>query len=183
MKPFQPRCPSAQIERKWPATKDYFSFGEEAIAFLASPRAGGAWCQVASRSEGRPRFANFPVIPAPSVGQFDRRIDCLNLRSIFGADALNTQDVDPLHGHLPKTTHAEQANHNVSSPDCNWRPLAAGGCNVTNSLGLAWARRTASSHIRTNRCETRGTSAPSPFVTQLRTSAHTIAKFESQSPG
>src|SRR5258708_13694421 len=22
MKPFQPRCPSAQIERKWPATKD-----------------------------------------------------------------------------------------------------------------------------------------------------------------
>jgi hypothetical protein len=30
------------------------------------------------------------------------RIDCLNLRSIFGADALNTQDVDPLHGRLPE---------------------------------------------------------------------------------
>src|SRR5215510_2151047 len=89
MKPFQPRCPSAQIERKWPATKDYFSFGEEAIAFLAGPRARGAWCQVACCGEGRPRFANFPVIPAPGVGQFDRRIDCLNLRSIFGADVLN----------------------------------------------------------------------------------------------
>ena len=31
MKPFQPRCPRAQIERKWPATKDNFSFGEEEI--------------------------------------------------------------------------------------------------------------------------------------------------------
>src|SRR5215469_7050754 len=102
MKPFQPRCPSAQIERKWPATKDYFSFGEEAIAFLAGPRSRGAWCQVACRGEGRPRFANFPVIPAPGVGQFDRRIDCLNLRSIFGADVLNTQDVDPLHGRFPE---------------------------------------------------------------------------------
>ena len=35
MKPFQPRCPSAQIEWKWPATKDHFSSREEAIAFLA----------------------------------------------------------------------------------------------------------------------------------------------------
>ena len=102
MKPFQPRCSSAQIERKWPATKDYFSFGEEAIAFPAGPRARCAWHQVACRGEGRPRFSNFPVIPAPGVGQFDRRIDCLNLRSIFGADALNTQDVDPLHGRFPE---------------------------------------------------------------------------------
>src|SRR5262249_57513242 len=102
MKPFQPRCSSAQIERKWPATKDYFSFGEEAIAFPAGPRARCAWHQVACRGEGRPRFSNFPVIPAPGIGQFDRRIDCLNLRSIFGADALNTQDVDPLHGRLPE---------------------------------------------------------------------------------
>src|SRR5271170_2621796 len=103
MKPLQPRCPSAQIERKWPATKDYFSFGEEAIAFLAGSRARGAWCQVACRGEGRPCFANFAVIPAPSVGHLDRRIDCLNLRSILGADALNTQDVDPSHGRLPRT--------------------------------------------------------------------------------
>src|SRR6516225_7058054 len=49
MKPFQPRCSSAQIERKWPATKDYFSFGEEAIAFPAGPRARCAWHQVACR--------------------------------------------------------------------------------------------------------------------------------------
>jgi hypothetical protein len=32
----------------------------------------------------------------------DRRIDGLNLRSIFGTDALNTQDVGPLHGYRPK---------------------------------------------------------------------------------
>src|SRR6202140_576184 len=152
MKPFQPRCPSPQIERKWPATKDYFSFGEEAIAFLAGPRAGGAWCQVACRGEGRPRFANFAVIPAPGVGQFDRLINCLNLRSIFGADALNTQDVDPLHGHLPKPLTWNKRVIVYCRRICNCRPLAAGGCNVTNSLRLAWARRTASSHIRPNRC-------------------------------
>src|SRR5271167_4922199 len=84
------------------ATNDYFSFGEEAIAFLAGSRARGAWCQVACRGEGRPCFANFAVIPAASVGQLDRRIDCLNLRSILGADALNSQDVDPRHGCLPR---------------------------------------------------------------------------------
>src|SRR5271169_3169031 len=122
MKPFQPRCPGAQIERKWPATKDYFSFGEEAIAFLAGPRAGGAWCQVACRGEGRPRFANFAVIPAPGVGQFDRRIDRLDLRSIFGADALNTQDLDPLHGLPSPATHPEQANHSVSPPRMSAMP-------------------------------------------------------------
>src|SRR5882757_1121529 len=133
MKPFQPRCPSAQIERKWPATKDYFSFGKEAIAFLAGPRAGGAWCQVACRGDGRPRFANFPIIPAPGVGQFDRRIDCLNLRSIFGADALNTQDVDPLHGHLPKPFTQNRAIIVYRRHICNCRPLVAGGYNATSA--------------------------------------------------
>src|SRR6266446_3361159 len=102
MKPFQPRGPSAQIERKRPPTKDYLSFGEETIAFLAGSRANGAWCQVACRCESRPCFANFAVVPAPSVGQLDRRVDCLNLRSILGADALNTQDANPLHGRLPE---------------------------------------------------------------------------------
>src|SRR5258708_29465026 len=100
MKPFQPRCPSAQIERKWPATKDYFSFGEETIAFLAGSRACGAWCQVACRGEGRPCFANFAVIPAPTFGQLDRRINCLNLPAILGAIALNIQNADPLLGRL-----------------------------------------------------------------------------------
>jgi hypothetical protein len=46
MKPFQPWCPRAQIERKWPATEDYFSFVEEAIAILAGSRAYGTWCEV-----------------------------------------------------------------------------------------------------------------------------------------
>src|SRR6202051_5301353 len=137
MKPFQPRCPRAQIERKWPATKDYFSCGEEAIAFLAGPRARGAWCQVACRGEGRPRFANFPVIPAPGVGQFDRRIDCLNLRSIFSADALNTQDVDPRHGHLPKPLMRNKRIIVYRRQICNCRPLTAGGCNVTKGPGVA----------------------------------------------
>jgi hypothetical protein len=74
----------AQIERKWPAAQDYFRFSQEAIAFLVGPRARGAWRQVPCRGEGRPSLANFAVIPAPGVGQLDRRIDCLNLRSIFG---------------------------------------------------------------------------------------------------
>jgi hypothetical protein len=38
----------------------------------------------------------------PSVCQLDRRIDCLNLRLILGADALNTQDLDPMHSRLPR---------------------------------------------------------------------------------
>jgi hypothetical protein len=33
----------------------------------------------------------------------DRRIDCLNLRSIPGADALNTQDLDPMHDAFRET--------------------------------------------------------------------------------
>src|SRR5260221_7292920 len=129
MKPFQPRCPSAQIERKWPATKDYVSFGEEAIAVLAGSGTYGAWCQVACRGEGRPCLANFAVIPAPSVSQLDRRIDCLNLRSILGACAMNTQDVDPLHGRLPEPLTGPCTNHSASSP----RLLTAGGGSVRSS--------------------------------------------------
>src|SRR6266436_152622 len=49
MKPFQLRCPDAQIERKWPAAKDDFRFGEKTIAFLAGSRPRGAWSQVACR--------------------------------------------------------------------------------------------------------------------------------------
>jgi hypothetical protein len=101
MKPFQPRCPDAQIERKWPAAQDYFRFCQEAIAFLLGPRARSAWRQVTRRGEGWPSLAYFAVIPAPGVGQLDRRIDGLNLRSIFGTDALNTQHVGPLHGYSP----------------------------------------------------------------------------------
>src|SRR6202050_5927348 len=101
MKPFQPRCPGAQIERKWPAAQNYFRFSQEAITFLVGPRAHGAWRQVPRRGKGRPSLANFAVIPAPGVGQLNRGIDCLNLRSIFGTDALNTQHVGPLHGYSP----------------------------------------------------------------------------------
>src|SRR5689334_19722249 len=102
MKPFQPGRPGAQVERKWPAAKDDFSFDEKAIAFLAGARAVGAWREIACHGEGRPGFANFPVIPAPGVSQCDGGIDGLDLRSILGADALNTQDLDLLHGHLPE---------------------------------------------------------------------------------
>src|SRR5450759_414306 len=143
MKPFQPWCPGAQIERKWPATKDDFSFSEQAIAFLAGPRAGGAWCQVACRGEGRPRFANFPVIPAPGVRQFDRRIDRLNLRSIFGADTLNTQDVDPLHGHLPKPL-TWKGRSIMDRRQCgNCRPLAAAGLRWPDNTSAAGSSRAA----------------------------------------
>src|SRR6202051_2822291 len=143
MTPFQLRCPRAQIVRKGPATKDYFSCGEEAIAFLAGPRARGAWCQVACRGEGRPGFANFPVIPAPGVGQFDRRIDRLNLRSIFGADALNTQDVDPLHGHLPKPL-TWKGRSIMDRRQCgNCRPLAAAGLRWPGNTSAAGSSRAA----------------------------------------
>src|SRR5215472_504133 len=137
MKPFQPRRSRAQIERKWPATKYDFGSSEEAIAFLAGPRAVGAWCQVACRGEGGPRFAIFAVIPAPGVGQFDRRIDCLNPRAILSADALNTQDVDPLHKHLPGPPTRNKPTIEYRRRICHCRPLAAGGRNVTNSPRLA----------------------------------------------
>jgi hypothetical protein len=101
MEPFQARRPGAQVKGKRPATEDDFRFGEEAIAFLAAPRACGAWRQVAGRGEGGPRFANFVIIPSPGVSQLDSRINSLNLRSILCADALNAQDIDSLHGRFP----------------------------------------------------------------------------------
>src|SRR2546427_833924 len=94
MKPFQFRRSGAQIDRKWPATQDYFSLGKKPITFLARSRAHGGWRQVARRGKRRPCFANFAVIPASRVSQLDDWINCLNLRSILGADVLNTQDAD-----------------------------------------------------------------------------------------
>src|SRR6266566_1730042 len=97
MKPSQARCSGAQIKRIRPPAKDYFRFGEEPIAFLAGPRTRGAWNQVACTRKRGPGFANFAVIPATGVNQLDRRINCLDLRSIPRADALNTQNADPRH--------------------------------------------------------------------------------------
>src|SRR5262249_18722785 len=82
------------------------SIGEETIALLTGSRALSVWCQVARRGERRPRFANFAVIPASRVGQLDCGIDCLNLRSMLGADALNTQDVDSSHVTLSEPCNA-----------------------------------------------------------------------------
>ena len=100
MKPFQSRRPLAQVERKRPAAKDDLGLAEQAIAFLACACAGGARRQIARHGEGRPRLANFAVIPAAGVGQLDHRIDRFNLRAILSADALDGQDVDFLHGDL-----------------------------------------------------------------------------------
>jgi hypothetical protein len=75
-----------------------------------------------TRGEGRPSLANFAVIPAPGVGQLDRRIDCLNLRSILGTDALNTQYAGPLHGY---------------SPD-RWRALFCGSAGPSRYTGPAF---------------------------------------------
>src|SRR5271166_6907211 len=101
MKPSQARCSGAQIERIRPSAKDDFRFGEEAIALLAGSRTCGARWQVARRRKSGPRFANFPVKPATGVNQLDRLIDCLDLRSVFGAKALNTQNVNSLHRDVP----------------------------------------------------------------------------------
>ena len=66
---------------------------------VPEPVAPGA--QVAGRGVGGPGLADFAVEPAPGVGQSDRRIDRFDLRSVLGADALNTQHVGPLHGYSP----------------------------------------------------------------------------------
>jgi hypothetical protein len=49
--------PLLQIERKWPASRDYFSFGEEAIAFLAGSRARGALVPGSVEWSGLPSWA------------------------------------------------------------------------------------------------------------------------------
>src|SRR5260370_486506 len=102
MKPFELRRPGPQIERKWPTAKDYLRIGEDAIAFFAGSPANSAWRQIACRGEGRPGLAIFTVKPAPGVSEFDCRIDSFDLRSIRCADALNIQDIDPLHRRFPQ---------------------------------------------------------------------------------
>src|SRR6266446_1640918 len=97
MKPSQARCSGAQMKRIRPPAKDYFRFGEEPITFLAGSRTRSTWNQVACTRKRGPGFANFTVIPATGVNQLDRRINCLDLHSIPRADALNTQNADPLH--------------------------------------------------------------------------------------
>src|SRR5262249_29105428 len=101
MKPLQFRRPGAQ-DREWPAAQDDFGFRQKTVALLARSRSGSAWRQVARRCERRPCFANFAVIPASRVGQLDYWINRFNRRSVLGADVLNAEDVDSLHGTLPE---------------------------------------------------------------------------------
>jgi hypothetical protein len=113
MEPFQPRRSGTQIKRKRPATEDDFRFGKKAITFLAASRARGVWRQVADSGEGRPRFANFAVIPASGVSQLDRWVNCLNSRSILSADAFDAQDLDPLHRRIPYRSRGQNTNQSA----------------------------------------------------------------------
>jgi len=47
VKPLQPWCPGAHIQREWPASDDHFRFAEETVAFLSAARSGCARRQVA----------------------------------------------------------------------------------------------------------------------------------------
>src|SRR6516162_6696056 len=82
MKPFQPRRPRTQVERKWPAPKDDLCFGEETIAFLAGSRPSGVWPQVARRGESGPSFPVFAVEPTSGINQPDGWIEALDLVAI-----------------------------------------------------------------------------------------------------
>src|SRR6516165_12400466 len=108
MKPSEPWRPCAQIERKRPAAEDDFGSGEETVAFLAAPRAGGARPQVAGGRIGRPGFAIFAIEPAAGLGQSNPLIDGFDLGPIRRTQALNVQDVHGLHGVLAQSRTVER---------------------------------------------------------------------------
>src|SRR3984893_18559601 len=89
------------MEWKRPSANDHFRLGKEAVALLATSRAGRAWRQVACRREGGPSLAHFTVKPASRVDQPDLRIARLDLGPVIGADPLGSQHVDGSHEGIP----------------------------------------------------------------------------------
>src|SRR5229473_2009787 len=104
VKPFQPRRPGAQIERKRPAAEDHVGLGEQPVAFLAGPPAGAVRREIAGRRIGGPSLTVFAVEPAAGVGQPDPWIDRLDPRPLRRADALDAQNIDAWHACSPIIT-------------------------------------------------------------------------------
>jgi hypothetical protein len=107
VKPFQAGCAGTQVERERPAAEDDVSVGEKAIALLTGSLADGARCEVSFDGEGGPGFAILAIEPASGIGQLDRRIDGLDLRSVFGAEAHEGEDVKVWHRALPGWSRAK----------------------------------------------------------------------------
>src|SRR5205807_3373275 len=97
MKPFQPRRPGAEVERKRPAAEDNFRLGEQPVALLAGAAAGAVRPQVTGSGIGRPGLAIFAVEPAAGIGQPDPGIDRLDLRPLRRTDPLDRKNVDLWH--------------------------------------------------------------------------------------
>src|ERR1700693_1088861 len=71
MKPFEPRCPGAQIEWRRPAADDYFRLGEEAVALLGAALAGRGAVPPRRRSNSR-EFHRRTSLSRRSTGWPDR---------------------------------------------------------------------------------------------------------------
>src|SRR5688572_10174071 len=97
MKPFQSRCPSAQVEGKRPAGMEDLCLGEKAIALLARSRPSGIPRQVPRRRECRPSFVNFAIEPATGIDEPNGWADSLDPGSLLVADPLNAEDSEGSH--------------------------------------------------------------------------------------
>ena len=94
VKPFQAGCAGTQVERERPTAKDDIGIREKAVALLAGSPASGVWCEVSFHGKGGPGFAILAIEPASGIGQLNRRIDGLDLRSVFSAEAHEGKDLN-----------------------------------------------------------------------------------------
>src|SRR5256885_9060878 len=67
MEPAQARRPGPEIQRKWKATEDDLSAGQQLVALLARADWSYTLAEVALYRPWRPGLAEFDVKPAPSI--------------------------------------------------------------------------------------------------------------------
>jgi hypothetical protein len=61
---------------------------------LAGSPASGIWCEVSFDGKRGPGFAILTIEPTSGIGQLERWIDGLDLRSVFGGEAQEGEDLN-----------------------------------------------------------------------------------------
>src|SRR5437879_12828175 len=128
MEPAQARRPGPEIQRKWKATEDDLSAGQQLVALLARADWSYTLAEVALYRPWRPGLAEFDVKPAPSIDHVQASVDRLHTTQSVVGYRHDHQDFSGQHHDLSASARSGPVD-TCAFADCQRSPS---GCVRTN---------------------------------------------------
>src|SRR5438132_13352801 len=118
MEPAQARRPGPEIQRKWKATEDDLSAGQQLVALLARADWSYTLAEVALYRPWRPGLAEFDVKPAPSIDHVQASVDRLHTTQSVVGYRHDHQDFSGQHHDLSASARSGSVDTRAF-PDCH----------------------------------------------------------------